>query len=105
LRELHECHERWILSGGRASRARRPETCDARAPRSSLCNRKRKGEALQIACGVYARSTRRAASLPVEGSTHLRGCGMTAVGTDAKCAMSAIWSLSGKADVADIAFL
>jgi hypothetical protein len=27
LRELHECHERWILSVGRASRARRPETC------------------------------------------------------------------------------
>ena len=26
-------------------------------------------------------STRRAASLPGEGSTHLRGCGMTAVGT------------------------
>src|SRR5260370_28552806 len=41
--------------------------------------RKRKGEALQMACGVCARSTRRAASLPGEGSTHLRGCGMTAV--------------------------
>jgi hypothetical protein len=47
-----------------------------------------------MACGVCARSTRRAASLPGEGSTHLRGCGITAVGTDAKCAMSAIWSLS-----------
>jgi hypothetical protein len=34
-----------------------------------------------MACGVCARSTRRAASLPGEGSTHLRGCGMTAVGT------------------------
>jgi hypothetical protein len=33
-----------------------------------------------MACGVCARSTRRAASLPGEGSTHLRGCGMTAVG-------------------------
>ena len=30
-----------------------------------------------MACGVCARSTRRAASLPGEGSTHLRGCGMT----------------------------
>jgi len=37
-----------------------------------------------MACGVCARSTRRAASLPGEGSTHLRGCGMTAVGTNAK---------------------
>src|SRR5258705_7012288 len=44
--------------------------------------RKRKGEALQMACGVCARSTRRAASLPGEGSTHLRGCGMTAVATN-----------------------
>jgi hypothetical protein len=34
-----------------------------------------------MACGVCARSTRCAASLPGEGSTHLRGCGMTAVGT------------------------
>jgi hypothetical protein len=49
-----------------------------------------------MACGVCARSTRPAASLPGEGSTHLRGCGMTAVGTDAKCAMSAIWSLSAE---------
>ena len=32
-----------------------------------------------MACGVCACSTRRAASLPGEGSTHLRGCGMTAV--------------------------
>ena len=31
-----------------------------------------------MACGGCARSTRRAASLPGEGSTHLRGCGMTA---------------------------
>jgi hypothetical protein len=38
-----------------------------------------------MACGVCARSTRRAASLPGEGSTHLRGCGMTAVGTSRKC--------------------
>jgi hypothetical protein len=37
LRELHECHERSYLSVGRASRARRPETCDARTSRSSLC--------------------------------------------------------------------
>src|SRR5258706_10652352 len=37
LRELHECHERSTLPVGRASRARRPETCDARASRSSLC--------------------------------------------------------------------
>src|SRR5437868_8085134 len=42
--------------------------------------RKRKGEALQMAYSVCSRSTRRAASLPGEGSTHLRGCGMTAVG-------------------------
>ena len=49
-----------------------------------------------MACGVCARCTRRAASLPGEGSTHLRGCGTTAVGTDAKCAMSAIWSLSAE---------
>jgi hypothetical protein len=35
-----------------------------------------------MACGVVSRSTRRAASLPGEGSTHLRGCGMTAVGTN-----------------------
>src|ERR1700720_4182048 len=34
LRELHECHERSILPVGRASRARRPATCDARASRS-----------------------------------------------------------------------
>ena len=34
-----------------------------------------------MACGVCARSTRRDASLPGEGSTHLRGCGMTAVAT------------------------
>ena len=27
-----------------------------------------------MACGVCARSTRRAAPLPGEGSTHLRGC-------------------------------
>src|SRR5438105_14437998 len=47
--------------------------------------RRRKGEALQMACGICARSTRRAASLPGEGSTHLRGCGMTAVGTNPKC--------------------
>jgi hypothetical protein len=26
LRELHECHERWILSGGHASRAPKPAT-------------------------------------------------------------------------------
>jgi hypothetical protein len=38
-----------------------------------------------MACGVCARSTRRAASLPGEGSTHLRGCGMTAVGTFETC--------------------
>ena len=38
-----------------------------------------------MACGVCARSTRRAASLPGEGSTHLRGCGMTAVGTNRTC--------------------
>jgi len=38
-----------------------------------------------MACRVCARSTRRAASLPGEGSTHLRGCGMTAVGTNPKC--------------------
>ena len=38
-----------------------------------------------MACGVCARSTRRAASLPGEGSTHLRGCGMTAVGTKLTC--------------------
>jgi hypothetical protein len=37
-----------------------------------------------MACGVCARSTRRAASLPSEGSTHLRGCGMTAVGPEPK---------------------
>jgi hypothetical protein len=37
LRELHECHEKSILPVGRASRARHPETCDARASRSSLC--------------------------------------------------------------------
>src|SRR6516164_3977616 len=39
LRELHECHERSILPVGRASGARRPETCDARASRSSLCTK------------------------------------------------------------------
>jgi hypothetical protein len=38
-----------------------------------------------MACGVCARSTRRAASHPGDGSTHLRGCGMTAVGTSEKC--------------------
>src|SRR5258708_25061387 len=63
--------------------------------------RKRKGEAVQMACGVCARSTRRAASLPGEGSTHLRGCGMTAVGTFRTwcscCAMSVRWA---RADVA-----
>jgi len=35
LRELHECHERSILPVG--GRALRPQTCDARASRSSLC--------------------------------------------------------------------
>jgi len=104
LRELHECHERSILSVGREPRAA-PRNLRRVGAKVKPVYRKRKGEALQMACGVCARSTRRAASLPGEGSTHLRGCGMTAVGTDAKCAMSAIWSLSGKADVADIAFL
>ena len=33
-----------------------------------------------MACGVLCPLPRRAASLPGEGSTHLRGCGMTAVG-------------------------
>lgn len=35
-----------------------------------------------MACGVCTRSTRCAASLPGEGSTHLRGCGTTAVGPE-----------------------
>src|SRR5229473_8260513 len=62
--------------------------------------RKRKGEALQMACGVCARSTRRAASLPGEGSTHLRGCGMTAVGTKRQFALcKAMSGLGGKADL------
>ena len=33
-----------------------------------------------MACGVLCPLPGRAASLPGEGSTHLRGCGMTAVG-------------------------
>jgi len=41
--------------------------------------RKRKGEALQRACGICARSTRRDRLASGEGSTHLRGCGMTRV--------------------------
>jgi len=45
-----------------------------------------------MACGVCARSTRRAASLPGEGSTHLRGCGMTAVGTFETCRLH--WAMS-----------
>jgi hypothetical protein len=43
-----------------------------------------------MACGVCARSTRRAASLPGEGSTHLRGCGMTA------------WALFGPRAMSDL---
>ena len=81
LRELHECHERSILPVGRASRARCPENLRRARVKVKPVYRKRKGEALQMACGVCVRSTRRAASLPGEGSTHLRGCGMTAVGT------------------------
>ena len=67
LRELHECHERSILPVGRASRARRPETCDA-GVKVKPVYRKRKGEALQMACGVCARSTRRAASFLVRAA-------------------------------------
>ena len=79
LRELHECHERstWLL-GARAARGAR--NLRRAGVKVKPVYRKHKG-ALQMACGVCARSTRRAASLPGEGSTHLRGCGMTAVGT------------------------
>jgi hypothetical protein len=49
-----------------------------------------------MACGVCARSTRRAASLPGEGSTHLRGCGMTAVGTFETCQLALICPVSGE---------
>ena len=52
-----------------------------------------------MACGVCARSTRRAASRPGEGSTHLRGCGMTAVGTFLTSQHRPMMSvLEGKAD-------
>src|SRR6184192_209147 len=78
LRELHECHERSILPVGEPRAA--PPNLRRAGVKVKPVYRKRKGEALQMACGVCARSTRRAASLPGEGSTHLRGCGMTAVG-------------------------
>ena len=78
LRELHECHERSILPVGRASRARRPETCDARASRLSLCTEnvwRGASNGLRRLCSLHPTPV----SLPGEGSTHLRGCGMTAV--------------------------
>ena len=61
LRELHECHERSILPVGRASRARRPQNLRRAGVKVKPVYRKHKGEALQMACGVCARSTRRAA--------------------------------------------
>ena len=64
LRELHECHEGSILAG-RGSRARHPETCDARASRSSLCTEIVKARRFTwLAAFVPAP---RPASLPGEG--------------------------------------
>jgi hypothetical protein len=58
LRELRECHERSILPVGRASRARRPENLRRAGVKVKPAYQKRKGEALQMACGVCVRSTR-----------------------------------------------
>ena len=52
LRELHECHERSILPVGRASRARCPENLRRARVKVKPVYRERKGEALQMACGV-----------------------------------------------------
>src|SRR5882757_9536237 len=73
---------------GRGSRARCPENLRRAGVKVKPVYRKRKGEALQMDCGVCARSTRRAASLPGEGGAHLRGCGMTAVGTFETCRLT-----------------
>jgi len=82
LRELHAC---W---------ARKPRAAPRNLRRAGVkvkpVYRKRKGETLQMTCGVCARSTRRAASLPGESSTHLRGCG-----TD-RC-----WRRFGRSDPSD----
>ena len=57
-----------------------------------------------MACGVLCPLPRRAASLPGEGSTHLRGCGMTAVVTkrttsDVGCPVA----IGGEPDMAETA--
>jgi hypothetical protein len=80
LRELHECHERSILPVGRASRARRPETCDARASRSSLCTENVKARRFKRLAAFVPAPPDAPPRFPVKGRTHLRGCGMTAVG-------------------------
>jgi hypothetical protein len=54
LRELHECNERSILAVGRA--ALRNLQCGGAKVKPVY--RKLKGEALQMACGVCAHSTR-----------------------------------------------
>jgi hypothetical protein len=55
-----------------------------------------------MACGG-ARFTRRAASLPGEGSTHLRGCGMTAVGPEPHSAFTTGTSVvRGRPEMADV---
>ena len=54
-----------------------------------------------MARGVLCPLPGRAASLPGEGSPHLRGCGMTAVGTYRTCRATLTMSVDrGKADLA-----
>jgi len=70
LRKLHECHERSILAVWAREPRAAPRNLRRAGAKVKPVYRKRKGEALQMACGVCARSTRRAASLPGEGSFH-----------------------------------
>jgi len=58
--------DRSCLLGARA--ARRPRNLRRAGVKVKPVYRKRKGETLQMACGVCARSIRRAASLPGEAA-------------------------------------
>jgi hypothetical protein len=60
LRKLHECHERSILAVWAREPRAAPRNLRRAGAKVKPVYRKRKGEALQMACGVCARSTRRA---------------------------------------------
>jgi hypothetical protein len=62
LRKLHECHERSILAVWAGEPRAAPGNLRRAGAKVKPVYRKRKGEALQMACGVCARSTRRDAS-------------------------------------------